>query len=302
MTRALLGLAAVLAFAWPAAAATDSLVLQPGAASTGPGGAVEVQVLVRVYPEGKSALPVRTADVVLTAKGGGSVAPASDGAGEMKWIYRAPDAVAVDLDVLLDAHLRSYPDSSGSCRLKVTAPAKPAPPPAPTAGPVAAAGEDEEGDIVQGAEAVPAEAVGKLVTIEKWRARSSPGEEWNEKKIPARGEPLTTPGIFNEYRFRVNAPNVTNVTIQWWRDDVPKKVRTFTAANRQLEFSKDQDGLVHGTFHKCLSKEHGEYTFAIVVVTADGKTQRENLVAHRGRAAKERDDEGGGGGGGKKKQ
>ncbi len=344
MTRALLAAAALLALALPAAAADESLVLQPSAPSVGPGGTVEVQVLARVHPNGKAVVAVRATDCVLSARGGGAVGPSSDLPGEVKWTYRAPEAVAMDLEVVLEGRLRSYPDANGACSILVKAPggasaggpgkgqgggppsepgkgpppgrgpgsSPPAgPPPAgpgpaapPAAGPApnappAAAGDDEEGDLVEGAEAVAADPVGKLVTLEKWRAKASDNEPWNEKPLPPRGEPLYAPGVIQEYRFRVNAANAASVEIQWWRSDRTKRVRSFTAKNRQLDVEKDQDGLLHGKFVKWLNKEKGEYTFAVVVTTADGKTLRENLVVHRAKPPKE-EGEGKGHGGGKR--
>ena len=122
------------------------------------------------------------------------------------------------------------------------------------------------------------------------RARPSSTEEWNERPLPARGEALWAPGLIQEYRFRINAPNATAVEVQWWRADRPKRVRSFTAKNRQLEVDKDQDGLLLGRFVKHLNKDRGEYVFAIVVSTADGKTLRENLVVHREKPPKEEGD------------
>lgn len=292
--RAALAALALLIAAPAALAAADSLVLQPSATTTPPGGTVEIRVLARLHPDGKAVVPVRAADLSLTAKGGGTVAPASAEAGETRWIYTAPESVAGSLDVVVEARVRSYPDASGSCALRVAGPVSAKP--APAGGPAAA--EDEEGDVVEGAEAVAAEAVGKLVTLTKWRARAGEGEEWNEKKIPARGEGLYAPGLQQEIRFRVNVP-ATAVEVHWWRNDRPKGVRAFTARNRQLDLSRDQDGLFNGRFSKNLGKEKGEYTFSIVVTTADGKTLRENVVLHRARPPKDGDegkDDGKGGG------
>ncbi len=270
----------------PALAAADSLVLQPASPDTGPGGTVTVQVLVRIAPEGKAVVPARAADVVVTAKGGGTVAPASDDPGETTWIYGAPAAVAANLDVTLEARVRAYPDAAGSCRIQVrtVAPPKPAPPE-----------EDSDGDIVEGAEAAAADPVGKMVTIEKWRARAVEADDWLEKKIPARGEPLYGSGPFHEFRVRINEPGADSVEVRWWRADRPKKVRVLTEKSGRLAVDRDQDGLLHLKFARNLEKEKGEYVFAFVVKTKDGRTLVENLVVHRARPPKEeREGKGGG--------
>ncbi len=297
-------LAATLVSPTPARAADDSLVLQADTPNPAPGGTATITVLVRVHPEGKSAVPVRATDVTLTAKGGGTVAPASDGAGETKWVYRAPDAVAADLDVTVEGRLAAYPDARGSCRLRVAAPKAPAPAPAPggPAAPATAAATDpdDDGDLVENGEAVAADPVGKLVTLVKWRARPSESEEWNERDLPERGEPLYAPGLIQDFRFRVNAADARSLEIQWWRGDRPKRVRTYTEKNRRLEVSRDQDGMLNGRFAKTLGREKGEYTFSIVVTLKDGSTARENLTVHRDRPPREDEGKGRGKGGGKK--
>lgn len=295
MTRALLLAAAVLLAPAAALAAADSLVLQPSTPSAAPGGTIDVQVLVRIHPDGKAVIPARASDVALTAKGGGTVAPASEAPGETKWVYTAPAAVAADLVVTLEARVRSYPEASGSCTVQVKAPAAPKPPaPVP-----AADAEDEEGDLLDGAEAVAADPVGKLVTLERWRARADAGEEWNERKIPPRGEDLYAPGRIHDFRFRVNAADVESVEVQWWRNDRTKKVRTFTERNKRIEVDRDQDGFLHVRFDKSLGKEKGAYTFAVVARKKDGTTLRENLVVHRARPPKEEEEKGKGKGGGR---
>jgi hypothetical protein len=289
-----LAAALALALATPSPAGDESLVLQPTANTTGPGGTIEIQVLARLHPNGKAVVPVRVADVSLTAKGGGTVAPATEGAGEVKWVYRAPDSVASPLDVTIEARVRSYPDAAGACAIRVTAPATPAPaaPPAPAAGPAAgtapaakpatpAAPDDEDGDLVEGGKAEAAEALGRLVTLEKWKARGGGDETWNEKEIPERGKPLVAPGLEQEFHFRVNAQKVASVEVLWWRGDRGDRVRKFSEGNRRLEITRDQDGLVHAVFRKELARLKGEYTFSILVRTEDGKIQRENLLVHR---------------------
>ncbi len=272
---------AVLALCLPALAADDSLVLQPAATSTGPGGTVEIRVLARLHPDGKAVVPVRAADVVLTARGGGTVAPASETPGELKWIYRAPDAVGANLDVTLAARVRSYPDAAGACMIRVNAPASATAPAGATAGRPPA--EDEDGDLVEGAKAEPADPVGKLVTLERWRARGLVEEPWNEKTIPERGEPLVAMGFQQEFRFRINSPKVASVEIRWWRNDRPERVRNFTETNKHLSASRDQDGFVHVVFMKELWKTKGEYTFTVLVRTEDGRVQKESLVVRRDR-------------------
>jgi hypothetical protein len=174
----------------------------------------------------------------------------------------------------------------------VKAPAAPKPP-----APVPAAGaEDEDGDLLDGAEAVAADPVGKLVTLERWRARTDGTEPWNERKLPPRGEDLYAPGLQQDFRFRVNAADVESVEIQWWRNDRTKKVRTFTEKNKRIEVNRDQDGFLHVRFDTSLAKEKGAYTFAVVARKKDGTTLRENLVVHRARPPKEEEEKGKGGG------
>ena len=277
MRTAGLALAAVAAFAAPTLAADESLALQPSATSTGPGGSVEIQVLAKLFPGGKAVIPVRVADVILTSKGGGTVAPASENPGEVKWVYKAPDAVAANLDVTIEGHIRSYPDAAGACVLRVNAPAPPAPVPPPGATKGAKPAPDDDGDLVEDAKGEAADPVGKLITLEKWKARTSEDDPWKEKPLPPRGEPLVAMAIFQEFHFRVNAGKVASVEIRWWRDDLPNRVRTFSEKNRRLDLSRDQDGLVHGAFGKGFEKAKAEFTFAIIVHTEDGKTLKENL-------------------------
>jgi hypothetical protein len=269
----------------PALAAADSLLLQPAAPSTGPGGAVEVQVLARLAPDGKAVLPVRAVDVSLTASGGGTVAPATEAPGETKWIYRAPGTVAADLEVTIVAKARAFPDAAGSCVLRVKAGAA-SPSPAAAAG-----GDDDEGDLVEGAEAVAADPVGRFVTLEKWRARAADEGEWNDKKIPERGQTLYAPGREQEFKFRLTSADVAGVEVHWWRNDRPRVVRAYTEKNKRISVDRDQDGLLHIGFTKVFREEKSEYTFSIVAKTKDGKTLRENLVVVRAKPPKEGGDE-----------
>lgn len=285
----------------PAHAAEDPLLLQPDVVTTVPGGVINVTVMARLVPDGQSKVGVRTGDVTFTVSGGGTVAPASTDAGETRWIYTAPASVSGELAVDLRAQLRLFPLARGSVRVTVKAPEAPKPTPAT---PTAAVEDDEEGDEVANAVAQAAPAAGKLVTVEKWRVRLGEGSEWNDRTMPARGEDFYAPGAIHEFRFRVNEPDCQSLEVQWWRVDRPKKVRTFNPRNRHLDVSKDQDGLLHGRFNKALSREKGEYVFAVVVLTKDGRTLRENITVHRQKPPKDEEDEkekkGGGKGKGKR--
>jgi hypothetical protein len=277
----MVAMSTVLFHSVPAVAAADSLVLQADAASTGPGGKVTVTVSARVFPDGKTTVAVRASDVTITLVGGGSVTPAGKDTGETRWTYTAPATVAADFQVMLEARLRFAPDAAGTMRLDVKAPIAPKP-----ALPVVAE-EDEEGDLVDGAEATAAPAVGSLVTVVKWRARQNELEGWNDRVLPGQGEDFVAPGLIQEVRFRVTEKNTQSVEVQWWRADRPKKVRTLNPKNSQLELSVDQDGFTNGRFLKTLPRDKGEYVFSVVVVTKDGRTLRENLTILRDRPAKE---------------
>jgi hypothetical protein len=294
-TPALLALALLVPpGAATAAPADESLALQPSSTSTVAGGNIELKVLGRLFPSGKAVVALRAADLDVGANGGGSVSPATTDPGETRWIYRAPDAVVADLSVNVWARVKGYPDAVGSCTIKVSAPPKPVTPAAP------APADDDEGDEVEGG-AQAADAVGKLCTLVRWRARSGEAEEWNEKKLPARGEELTAPGLQQQIRFRVNAAKAKSIEVHWWRNDRPQKVRKFTERNRHLSLETDQDGFAHGTFQKALAQMKGVYTFALVVTDADGKVQRENVVLRREKPKEEeKGKDAGGKGGGKK--
>ncbi len=287
--------AALLAPAPARAGGDDSLVVQPAADTVVPGGTVELKVLGRLHPSGKASVLVRAAELDLTARGGGTVAPATADPGETRWVYRAPDAVASDLAVTVEARVRAYPESSGACAIRVKAPAAPKPAaPAPGApGPAPKPAEaDEDGDLVDGAEAMDADPVGNLCTLERWRVKADTGDEkWVDKKVPPRGESMNAHAPIQMFRIRVNRKDVKSVEVQWWRNDRKKRVRTYHERNRQLDVERDQDGLPHVTFKKEMGK-HGEaYTFAIVVATSDGKTQRENLVVFWGGEKREEKEE-----------
>ncbi len=300
MRRTLVILAAALllsgpALVAPALAAAESLVLQPAAPSPGAGGTVEIQVLARHHPDGKAVVPVRAADVALTANGGGTVAPATDGPGETKWHYRAPATVAADMDVTIEAKVRAYPDASGSCVIKVKAGGAASPPPAAPAAPTAPAApaeaNDDEGDLVEGAEAVAADPVGKAVTLERWRVRAGPGEDWKEKKIPEHGQILYALALDQTFRFRLNPTDVADVQVQWWRNDRPRTVHSMTEKNKHLSTERDQDGLLHIGISKAFRMEKSEYTLSILAKTKDGKTLRENIIVMRAKPPKEEGDD-----------
>jgi hypothetical protein len=267
---------------------SDSLSLQPSTDTLAAGGTVEVKVLGLLHPGGKAAVPVRAVDVELSVKGVGSAAPASGDAGEVRWIYRAPETVAADVSVVLEARVKAFPDANGSCTLRVKAGGN-APKPVPDAQPKEKdegkekeAGADEDGDAVADAQAVDADPVGNLCTLERWRVRANPEDKWLEKKIPPRGESMNAHAPLQSFRVRLNRKDINFVEVHWWRTDRPKSVRAYTERNRQLEISKDQDGHMLVSFKKEMGKPRQSYTFSIVATLADGKVVRENMTVFFG--------------------
>lgn len=277
--------AAVLAAPAAVLAADGSLALQPSADSVAAGGTVDIKVLGLLHPGGKASVLVRAAELELSAKGGGTVAPASADPGETRWVYRAPEAVPADATVTIEARLRGFPDASGTCTLSVKASA--APKPASPASASSPGDKDDDGDAVAGEQATEADPVGSLCTLEKWRVRTEAGGKWTEKKVLARGETMHSLQPILSFDIRVNRKDATFVEVHWWRNDRPKGVRAFTEKNRQVDVRKDQDGMPHISFSKEMGKPGETYTFSIVVTLADGKTVRENMSVYWGTVKQE---------------
>jgi hypothetical protein len=276
-------LAAAFAAPAPALASSDSLVVQASTDSVAAGGTVDLKVLGLLHPNGKASVPVRAADLEVTATGGGSVAPASADPGELRWVYRAPETAAADLAVVVEARVKAYPDARGAVSLKVKA--SPAAKPAPDAAPKGDGKEkdkDDDGDEVAGEKAVEADPIGSLCTLERWRVREGAEDKWADKKIPERGATMYVHVPIQSYKFRINRKDVNFVEVHWWRNDRPKAVRAYTQHNRQLDVSKDQDGMTLINFKKEMGKPREGYTFSIVVTLADGKTLRENMTVFWG--------------------
>ncbi len=284
-TAALLLAAAALAAPAAVLAADSSLALQPSAGSVAAGGTVDIKVLGLLHPGGKASVLVRAADLELSAKGGGTVAPASADPGETRWVYRAPEAVPADITVTIEARVRSFPDASGTCTVAVKASAAPKP-----SSPTDASkpgDKDDDGELVAGEQAAEADPVGTLCTIESWRVRTDAGGKWTDKKILPRGETMHSLQPILSFEIRVNRKDATFVEVHWWRNDRPKGVRAFTEKNHQVDLRKDQDGMQHISFNKEMGKPGETYTFSVVVTLADGKTLRENMSVFWGTVKKD---------------
>lgn len=291
--------AVALAAPVPALASSDSLVVQASSETVAAGGTVDLKVLGLLHPSGKASVPIRAADLDVSATGGGTVAPASADPGEIRWVYKAPETAASDLAVVVEARVRAFPDARGwvSLRVKASAPPRPAPDVAPKGDgkdkdkddgkdkdkdKADSKDKDSDGDEVADEKAVEADPIGNLCTLERWRVREGVEDKWADKKIPERGATMYVHVPIQSFKFRINRKDVNFVEVHWWRNDKPRAVRAYTQHNRQLDVSKDQDGMTLINFKKEMGKPREGYTFSIVATLADGKTVRENMTVFWG--------------------